>query len=58
MRCALGMPSPGLLVTVLGDEQCWRLQEAEEVKVLGDLHLEFLFFSAPFWGLEVGVDPL
>lgn len=52
------MPSPGLLVTVLGDEQCWCLQEAEEVKVLGDLHLEFLFLSAPFWGLEVGVDPL
>lgn len=49
---------PWAVVTVLGDEQCWCLQEAEEVEVLGDLHQEFLFLSAPCWGLEVGVEPL
>lgn len=53
-----GNALPWAVVTVLGDEQCWCLQEAEEVKVLGDFHLEFLFLSAPFWGLEAGVDPL
>lgn len=53
-----GNALPWAVVTVLGDEKCWCLQEAEEVEVLGDLHLEFLFLSAPFWGLEVGVEPL
>lgn len=40
-----GNALPWAVVTVLGDEQCWCLQEDEEVKVLGDLHLEFLFLS-------------
>lgn len=53
-----GNALPWAVVTVPEDEQCWCLQEAEEIEVLGDLHLEFLFLSAPCWGLEVGADPL
>lgn len=53
-----GNALPWAVVTVLGDEPCWCLQEAEEVEVLGDLHLEFLLLSAPCLGLEAGVDPL
>lgn len=49
---------PSAVVTVLGDEQCWCLQEADEVEAMSDLCQVFLLLSAPCLGFGTGVDLL
>lgn len=49
---------PWAVVTVLGDEQCWCLQESDEVGALSDLRQVFLLLSDPCLGFGAGVDLL
>lgn len=48
---------PWAVVTVCGDEQCWCLQEADEVGALSDLCQVFLLLSAPRLGFGFFLPP-